>query len=140
MARQFEMYWPDFEATIPAELLDSENPKLCEEFWNGLPFQSIFAASMSAGDMFKIPIAFPLTPVTDKSKLAFFPEVAPGTILSMGSLGLLLKYGVVAEPFRLPRLAQIPAAQLDSFRAVAMRLKEAYFFTKEVNIMTFRKK
>ena len=140
MARQFEMYWPDFEAIIPGELADAENPKLCEEFWQGLPFQTIFAASMSAGEMFKVPIAFPLTPVLDKDKLLFFPDVPPGTILSMGSLGLLLKYGVVAEPFRMPRLAQIPASHLDRFRNVAMKLKEAYFFTKEVNIVTFRKK
>jgi len=95
---------------------------------------------MSAAEMFKIRIAFTLTRAVDRDKLLFFPEMAPSTILSMGGLGLLLKHGVVAEPFRLPRLAWIPPRHLDRFKAVAVKLKEAYFLTKEVNIITFRRK
>ncbi len=107
MSRKFEIEWPDFGVVVSVDLLDDENPELCEEFWQGLPFQTIFAGSMSAGEMLKIPVPFPMN-LAPKEKLVFFPEQPPGTVVSMGWGGLLLKYGTVVEPFRLPRIAKVP--------------------------------
>jgi hypothetical protein len=56
----------------------------------------------------------------------------------MGSL--LLKYGMTVEPFRIPRIARVPEEELDKLRNAATRLRDAYFFTKEINIATFRRK
>jgi len=133
------MEWPDFGVILSADLMDSENPQLCDRFWQGLPFTTIFAASMSAGEMFKIPIPV-ILPRPQRDKFVLFAEEPPGTMVSLGTGSLLLKYGIVVEPFRLPRLAVIPPAELDKLRNVALKLRDAYFFTKEINVVTFRQK
>jgi len=139
MSRQFEIEWPDFGVTIAVDLLDEENPEICEAFWQALPFQTIFAASMSAGEMFKIPIRRTLPdPLPEKRVL--FPEEPPGTLFSLGMGSLLLKYGTVAEPFQIPKIARVPDGELDKLRNVAQKLREAYFFTKRINIATLRRK
>lgn len=136
--RRFEMVWPDFKAVISVDLLDGENPGLCEEFWQRLPFRTVMASSMSAGEMLKIPLPFTLSPVTAPDKLRYLPAEAPGTIASY-SIGLLLKVGIIVEPFRIPRLGMLRPEELEKFKPVATRLREAYFFTKEVNIATIRR-
>jgi len=138
MSRKFEMEWPDFGVTITTELLE-ENPDISEAFWQSLPFQTVFAASMSAGEMFKIPIPITL-PTGSPEKLVLFPDEPVGSIISLGMGSLLLKYGIVAEPFRVPRLARVPQEELGKFIEVAFRLRDAYFFTKEINIATLRQK
>jgi len=139
MSRKFEVEWADFGINVTMELLDEENPEICEAFWQSLPFQTIFAASMSAGEMFKIPIRRAL-PTAPPEKLRHFPEEPPGTLFSLNVGSLLLKYGTVAEPFMLPRIAMVLDEELEKLRNVATKLRDAYFFTKEINIATFRKK
>jgi len=139
MSRKFEIVWPDFETVIECELLEDENPGLCLAFWRSLPFRTIMAASMSAGEMLKVPIPVAL-PDDDPNKRVFFPDQAPGTLLSLGWGSLLLKYGIVAEPFRLPRVARVAEKDLSALANVAIKLREAYFFTKVVNKATFRAK
>jgi len=133
------MEWADFGVSIPVELLDEENPEICEQFWQALPFRTIFAASMSAGEMFKIPIPATLSGAPPE-KLVLFPEEPPGTIIPRRMSNLLLKYGTVAEPFMSPVLARVPPEALGKLRDVAQKLRDAYFFTKEVNIATLRRK
>jgi len=132
MTRKVQIEWPDFKTAVIMELADGENPRQCDEFWNGLPFNTIFAASMSAGDMFKIPIPIALSDAPPE-KLAFFPDVPPGTVLSLGWGSLLMKYGEVAEPFRLPRIGTVREEDLPKLFTVSAKLKEAYFFTKVIN-------
>lgn len=139
MPRKFEVEWADFGTAVIMELADDENPKLCEAFWQSLPFQTIFAASMSAGEMFKIPIRRAL-PQAQAEKTMFFPDAPPGTLFSLNVGSLLLKYGLVAEPFQLPLIARVPEEELAKLRNASMKLRDAYFFTKEINIATFRRK
>ena len=140
MVKQFEIEWPDFNVTITADLNEEENRKLCADFWNALPFETIFAASMSAGEMFKVPVPVSLADETG-AKLRHFPAEPPGSILSLGFMGsLLVKYGVVAEPFKIPRVGLISNADLVKFQPVAIKLRDAYFFTKVVNKAFFRRK
>ncbi len=142
MSRKFEIEWADLGISVTSELLDEENPEICEAFWQSLPFQTIFAASMSAGEMFKIPIRRAL-PIAPPEKLRHFPDEPPGTLFSLGmgmGNGLLLKYGMTAEPFMIPMIAMVPDEELEKLRNVAVKLRDAYFFTKEINIATFRKK
>jgi hypothetical protein len=40
----------------------------------------------------------------------------------------------------IPRIARVPEEELDKLRNAATRLRDAYFFTKEINIATFRRK
>jgi len=131
MSRKFEIEWSDFDVTISVDLLDDENPELCAVFWQTLPFQTVFAASMSAGSMLKFPIPR-ILPVVPPEKLVLLPDEPPGIIISLGMGSLLLKYGIVAEPFRVPRLARITQKELDKVSNVATKLREAYFFTKEI--------
>ena len=138
MGRIFEIYWPDFETVVDAELFDAENPEMCDQFWNHLPFDTILAASMSAGEMFKVPIPFSL-PMTAPDRLVLFPEQPPGTIVSGAMGGLLLRYGVVVEPFQLPRLALVSEAHIPRLKDISYKLRDAYFFSKELNFATFRR-
>ncbi len=52
----------------------------------------------------------------------------------------MLIYGTVVEPFRLPRIAKVLEEELDKLRNVAVKLRDAYFYTKEINIATLRRK
>jgi len=139
MSRKFEVVWADFDAVLTFELADDENPNLCDEFWQRLPFTTIFAASMSAGEMFKVPIPTVLTSEPE-GDLALFPDQPVGTVLSFASMsGLLIKYGIVVEPFRLPRIATLLKDEIGLFRDISGKLRDAYFFTKEVNLALVRK-
>ncbi|MDJ0926024.1 MAG: hypothetical protein QNJ73_00120 [Gammaproteobacteria bacterium] len=139
MKPQFEMEWPDFETTISASLVEDENPEVCKAFVDLLPFTTVFAASMSAGHMFKVPIPSML-PDADLDNLVPLPDEPEGSIFSLGYGSLLIKYGTVVEPFRLPRLATIDAAELARFQVIATKLTDAYFFSKAINQVTFRMK
>jgi len=139
LSRKVEIEWPDFNTTVTADLLDEENPEICETFWQALPIQTIFAASMSAGEMLKIPIPITL-PEAPPEKCVLFTDQPPGTVISYGMGVLLLRYGTVAEPFMKPRVMMIPKEEQDKLWNVARRLRDAYFFTKEVNVATLRRK
>lgn len=138
--RFFEIYWPDFQASVPVQLNEQEVPSVCDAFWQSLPFRAIFAASMSAGEMFKIPYPKGLPPAPP-GKIVFFPDLPAGSIISLGNLGtLLLKYGTVTEPFRGPCIGFVPPSHIPLLRDVSYRLRDAYFFTKEINIATLQRK
>ncbi|MCX8126006.1 MAG: DUF3830 family protein [Dehalococcoidia bacterium] len=135
--KRFEMYWADFDVTIRAQLLEDDNPTNCAEFWRMLPFKAIFAASMSAGEMFKVPVPRSFSPQPPEKRV-FLPQEPDGTIVAYGSSSLLIKYGVIAEPFLCPKLALINQTDLASFRHLAIALRDAYFFTKVIHIAQLR--
>ena len=137
VSRQFEMEWPDFGTTIRASLLEQENPEVCKAFVDLLPFTTIFAASMSAGEMFKVPVPSML-PDVDIDRLVPLPEEPEGSIFSLGYGSLLVKYGICVEPFQLARVATVEPDDLGVFQSISSKLADAYFFTKDINHVTFR--
>jgi hypothetical protein len=139
MARQFLMTWPDFKISVAAELMDEKNKNICDVFWAGLPLKTIFAASMSAGEMFKIPLPFPL-PTLPPDKCPAFPTLPAGTIVQLPYGGIMLKYGVCAEPFQVPELAKVMPEDMPKLIQASIKLRDAYFFTKVVNICTISRK
>ena len=140
MYRKIEVEWPDFGVMVTIGLLDDENPKLCDRFWQALPFETVFMLSMSAGGIFKVPIPLTLSSALEE-KLAFLPDEPVGTVVSFSGLAcLFIKYGTVVEPFRVPRIGRILGEDLEKLRGVAMRIRDAYFFTKDTNIATLKKK
>lgn len=141
MSHQFEIEWPDFNVTVIVELLVGENPKLCEELWQALPFNTIFMHTISSGELFKVPIPLTISNAPAE-KLVLLPEEPPGSVtLSANGVHLFVKYGTVVEPFRVPRIAWIPEGELEKFRNLAIeKLRDAYFFTKETNVATMRRK
>jgi hypothetical protein len=138
MVRKFEMFWSDFDIVVEAVLLDEINPVHCEEFWNALPFEALFIHSMSAGQMFKVRTPFIASGGGEK---VFLPNEPPGTIVTTPmSNQLLITYGHIAEPFRWPIIGRLTDNGLQKLRSITVRLRDAYFFTKEIFITTFRKK
>jgi len=138
LGRIFQIEWPDFKTAVRVELAEEENPKLCAEFWESLPFRTILAASMSAGEMFKVPLPRMLkAPV--EGPLHLFPDEPVGTILFLGTLGMLIRWGKVVEPFRMSRLGLVVKDDLPALAGVAVKLTDAYFFTKALNFATFKK-
>lgn len=135
--KRFEVYWADFDFRMRVRLLEDENPVLCAEFWRMLPFKAIFAASMSAGEMFKVAVPRSFSPVPPE-KCVMLPNEPDGTIVAYGASSLLVKYGVIAEPFISPRLAIIETSDIPSFRQLAVKLRDAYFFTKVINVAEVR--
>ena len=137
--RIFEIEWPDFNVTVCAELLEEENSEMCEAFWQGLPCTTMFMASMSAGHILKVPISFSL-PMPGPEKRALIMEEPPGTIMVFSNNEIIMTYGTVVEPFMMPRLARIPENELTKLNSAAVKLSDAYFFTKEINMATLRRK
>ena len=140
MSREIEVEWPDFAVTVTVELLENENPRLCDELWQALPFETVFAGTMSSGELLKFPIPITL-PTAAEEKLVLFPDQPPGTVVMLNDLAILfINYGPIAEPFRVPRIGIIRGEDLEKLRSVAMKIRDAYYFTKQVNIATVRKK
>lgn len=138
MTRTVNIEWPDFKTTVAFTLSDEENPKMCEGFWRGLPFETVFAGSMSAGEMFKVPFPY-YFPVVQPLKMVFLPEEPPGTIVVSRGGTLLVNYGAVIEPFRLPLLGRIPKTELGSLLQIIDKVRDAYWFTKVTNKAIFKK-
>ena len=136
MARSVTIEWPDFNARVRLALLDDENPVQCAAFWDALPFETLLADSMSGGQLFKIPLDINLPPPGPAVKPVLFREQPSGTLVSLGTT-LLLKYGTVTEPFRLPKIGMMDDSELNKFVPVASKLREAYFFTKVINRAIF---
>ncbi len=141
MSRKFEIEWPDFDVTVTVDLRDDENPGLCEEFWQALPFDTVFMHTMSPGELFKVPIPLTLSSAPAE-KLVLLPDEPPGSVTSSANgVHLWVKYGTVVEPCRVPRIGWIPEGELEKLRSLAIeKLRDAYFFTKEVNVAKFRRK
>lgn len=138
MPRKVNMEWPDFKTSVTFDLMETENPKLCESFWSGLPFDTVFEASMSGGQMYKVPVPYWI-PSVGPFKSVFFPEQPPGTIVAVGGCTLLMKYGTVIEPFRLPVLGMIPKVELEKLLQITENIREAYWFSKAIHKAVFKK-
>lgn len=139
MPRRMEIHWPDFDVSVTADLLDNENPKLCDRLWQALPFETLPMHSMAAGKILKVPIPVTLRP-TPESKLGFMPDQPPGTLLYLTGMGFFLIYGTpVVEPLTMPRIAMIPETELSKFANIIPELEDAFWFTKKVNKAIFRK-
>ncbi len=136
--RKFEIEWPDFDVTVTVDLLDDKNPETCEEFWQVLPFDTIIQDNMSPGEVFLAPIPYTPSPAPPEN-LNKLPDEPPGSV-NLLSIYLLITYGTVVEPFRVPRIGWIQEEDVKKLRSLAPKLREAYFFTKEVNIAKFRRK
>jgi hypothetical protein len=131
MRRKVEIMWPDFNTRVFVELFEEENPEVCNRLLESLPIQTYFIASMSAGEMLKAPIPFVFPPVPEKN-LAFVPSESSGMVFGMSN-SLVIKYGIVVEPFRLPRIGKIREEELEKLKSCAIRLRDAFFFTKDLN-------
>lgn len=94
-------------------------------------------ASMSAGEMLKAPIPFTFPPVSEE-KLVFVPSEPPGMVFGMPN-SLIIKYGIIVEPFRLPRIGKIQEKDIEKLKSCAVRIRDAYFFTKELNKAIFKR-
>lgn len=138
MGRKFQIVWPDFDISIELTLFDEKNPEVCNKFWDAMPFRTKMAGSMSAGEMLKIQIPVVLPEVTP-DKRVLFPAQPPGSLMTLRGNSLLFKWGVVHEPFMLAQVAQVKESDVPKLREVALRTKEAYFFTKVISFATFKK-
>jgi len=50
MGRLIDIAWPELDIKVVAELADEENPELCEEFWQDLPFKVLQAHPVVSGE------------------------------------------------------------------------------------------
>ena len=137
MARTVTIEWPDFKTTVPLSLLDDQSPRLCEALWNSLPFETKFVASMSGGQMFKVPLPLCL-PDDPSAKRVLFPDQPPGSVVAVGTI-LLVKFGAVIEPFRVPLIGVISDAGLSRLAEVQDKLFEDYWVTKAIHRAVFSK-
>jgi len=139
LGRKIEISWQDFGVAITVELMDEESPDICQELWRILPFQTFFVASMSAGEMYKIPL--PVTLHSAPEKQVPFNQEPPGTLFYSGMPQLYLSYGTVVSPIPVSRVGRVSPEELATLRKnVVAKLSEAYFFTKQVNIATLLRK
>ncbi len=85
------------------------------------------------------PIPYAASPAPPE-KLNLLPDEPPGSVTSLG-IYLLITYGThVVEPFGVPRIGWIQEEDVKKLRSLTPKLREAYFFTKEVYIAKFRRK
>lgn len=50
MGRLIDIKWPELDITVVAELADEQNPEMCKEFWQDLPFKVMQAHPVVSGE------------------------------------------------------------------------------------------
>jgi len=139
MRREIEISWPDFNISLAAELLDDENPRLTEQLWRALPFETMPMIGMNVGKIMKVPLPISMR-ITAEDKLSYLPDQPPGTLLGLNGVGFFLLFGIVVEPFTLPRVVKIPETELQKLIDIVPQLEDAFWLTKKVYKAIFTKR
>lgn len=129
--KRVRLEWPDLGIEAYAALADEENPELCQDFWDALPFESIMNnAVITDGSMYCWAPMLSFAPVRKKERI----DLAPiGRLRYSQNTGnkLIIQYQECNEDIYGAVLGMIEPEYIQSIREVGERARTAIFMTKE---------
>ncbi|MGI4815125.1 MAG: DUF3830 domain-containing protein [Janthinobacterium lividum] len=121
MGRLIDIHWPSLDIKVVAELADEDNPELCEEFWQHLPFKILQAHPVVSGES-----VYAWTPIVSTApvrKRERIVDCEVGRLRYSQSTGnkISVQYGKGLEPLAQPVLGMV----LPEYRALLPKMGKA---------------
>jgi len=153
MPRSISLEWPSVGIKIQTELQDSEEPEMCDMFWNRIetPMKMFCRHTLSTGCVFMgegRPPRHPIPSGTQAQPLGrkrfMYSELKPGCILyaGFGAYGALaMFYGPCTEPLASPGpvVSFVPKHEMDNLVKAGKAVWNAQYFTHEPVTMIARR-
>lgn len=131
MGRLIDIKWPELGVTIVAELNDENNPEMCEEFWQDLPFKVMQAHPVVSGEsLYAWAPTISTAPVRQTIPLN---ECKPGHMRYSQKTGnkFSINYGQSTETLAQPILGMVLPEYIDQLPAIGKAIWTNVFFAKE---------
>ncbi|KAA3505423.1 DUF3830 family protein [Agrobacterium vitis] len=131
MGRLVEIAWPELDIVVVAELADEENPELCEEFWQDLPFKVMQAHPVVSGEsLYAWTPTISTAPVRLRRRIV---DCAIGDLRYSQATGnkFSIQYGKGLEPLAQPVLGKVLEEYHHLLPVVGKAIWNNLFFVKE---------
>lgn len=139
MGRLFTIAWPRFNKTVEAELLEEQDPKLRQDFWDALPFRSIQSHAVCAGVQMYCP--FRLVSLPSQPSYEPMNQQAVGRVnLELDFQYLAINYGPMREPVPALPIAQIRSHDIEDIQILGKMAWDNLLFSDEFVLVYFDKK
>ena len=139
MGRVFVVSWSKFEKSVEAELLREQDSKLCQDFWDALPFKSIQSHAVCAGMQMYCPfrlVTLPVHPLYEPMN-----EQPVGRVnLELDFHYLSINYGPMREPVPALPIAQIRDDDIQDIKMMGKMAWDNLLFSDEFLMVIFDKK
>ena len=139
MGGVFVISWPRFEKAVEAELLEEQDPKLCQDFWDALPFRSIQSHAVCAGVQMYCPfrlVSLPSHPFYEPMN-----EQPVGRVnLELDFQYMAINYGPMREPVPALPIAQIEDNDIEEIKIMGKMAWDNLLFSDEFLMVLFDKK
>lgn len=131
MGRLIDIRWPELDVTVVAELADEQNPEMCEEFWQDLPFKVMQAHPVVSGEsMYAWTPTISTAPVRLRERIIDCPI---GRLRYSQSTGnkFSIQYGKGLEPLAQPVLGMVLPEYHHLLPVVGKAIWTNLFFAKD---------
>ncbi|KRR11398.1 hypothetical protein [Bradyrhizobium valentinum] len=130
--RKIKLTWEGLGVTVNALLAVKENPELCDDIINALPFTILQDHAVIGGkSMYGWAPVVSTAPVHVKERQCDAP---PGRIRFSQGTGnkFIVQYGEATEDIAMPVLGEVPSDDIDRLGAVGLHVLKSTFETKEL--------
>lgn len=131
MGRLIDIKWPELDILVVAELADEENPELCEEFWQDLPFKVMQAHPVVSGEsLYCWTPTISTAPVRVRQRIIDCPVGRMRYSQATGNK-MSIQYGKGLEPLAQPVLGMVLPEYHHLLPVVGKAIWNNLFFGKE---------
>lgn len=131
MGRLINIRWPELDTFVVAELADEDNPEMCEEFWQDLPFTVMQAHPVVSGEsLYAWTPTISTAPVRRRERIVDCPV---GRLRYSQATGnkFSIQYGKGLEPLAQPVLGMVLPEHHGKLPIVGKQIWNNLFFGKE---------
>jgi len=131
MGRLIDIKWPELDIAVVAELADEDNPEMCEEFWQDLPFKVMQAHPVVSGEsLYAWTPTISTAPVRRRERIIDCPV---GRLRYSQATGnkFSIQYGKGLEPLAQPVLGMVRPEYHRLLPIVGKAIWTNLFYAKE---------
>lgn len=131
MGRLIDIKWPELDIKVVAELADEQNPEMCEEFWQDLPFKVMQAHPVVSGEsLYAWTPTISTAPVRVRQRIIDCPV---GRLRYSQATGnkFSIQYGKGLEPLAQPVLGMVLPEYHHLLPIVGKAIWNNLFFVKD---------
>ncbi|MGI4814500.1 MAG: DUF3830 domain-containing protein [Janthinobacterium lividum] len=138
MGRLVDICWPELGVTVVAELNDTRNAALCEEFWQHLPFKVLQSHPVVSGESTYAWV--PIVSVASVQHRARIVDCEIGAIRYSQGTGnkMSIQYGRGQEPVLQPILGQVLPEYVSFLPSVGKAVWDSLFWSKKLIFVEVR--
>lgn len=111
--RELEIEWPDLNMLVRADLLDEENPVICNKLWDTLPTESIMHHVVISGETMWFP-----TRIVHLGPNCMVKRAVGDVYFFASGQSIAITYGSVTESAKVNKFAQVRDTDIEKLRRV----------------------